>query len=71
MLHLCLYEASCYFTRGIGPQSTQLGLDGVISIYLSILALQHMPCLHLVMEVTEFKVGYWLRMHAVWRQPPR
>ena len=37
MLHLCLYEAPCYLPRGIGPQSTQLGLDGVISIYLSIL----------------------------------
>ena len=38
MLHLCLYEAPCYFTRKIGPLSTQLGLDGIISIYLSILA---------------------------------
>ena len=37
MLYLCLYEAPCYFTSGIGPSSTQLGLDGVISIYLSIL----------------------------------
>lgn len=34
LLHLCLYDASCYFTRGLGP-CTQLGLDGVNSIYLS------------------------------------
>ena len=36
MLHLCLYGAPCYFTRKIGPYSTQLGLISVIFIYVSV-----------------------------------